>query len=216
MSSTKRLAGVRRVNMYVDGFNLYHALDQQAEPPLKWLNLRELARTFLAPGEALNRVVYFTAVLTWDHEKQRRHRTYIAAQRAVGVDVVESIFKKVTKHCRTAARNCSRYEEKQTDVALAVAMLSDAMRNDYDRAILITADSDQIPLLKELRASFPEKPITLAAPPGRAKDARELGAIAADRKPLTVERLRACPLPRDVRDADGKSVASMPAAYARR
>ena len=38
------------VSFYVDGFNLYHAINGLHRPQLKWLNLRELAISFLEKG----------------------------------------------------------------------------------------------------------------------------------------------------------------------
>jgi uncharacterized LabA/DUF88 family protein len=203
----------KKVNVYVDGFNLYHAIEALQDHRLKWINLKELGRSFLRPGEELNRVIFFTAVLTWNKDKQQRHKNFIAAQKGVGVEVVESNFRKMSRHCRVMDRYCARHEEKQTDVAIAVAMLSDAMRDEYQRAVLVTADSDQVPLVREFRRSFPRKHITLAAPPARGGDSRELGREVHDRTPLSAGRIRACPLPRDVYDARGKKVATMPALY---
>jgi len=109
--------------------------------------------------------------------------------------------------------NCPRHEEKQTDVAFAISVFSDAMRDDYQRAILITADSDQVPLVRAIRQHFPKKTVTLAAPPARGGEARELGGTVHDRIPITAGRLRACALPRDIVDAKGKKVATRPALY---
>jgi uncharacterized LabA/DUF88 family protein len=111
------------------------------------------------------------------------------------------------------SRYCDRYEEKQTDVAFAINVFNDAMTGQFDRAVLVTADSDQIPLVHAIRRSFPEKRITLAAPPARGGEARELGSVVHDRTPISVERLRGCPLPRDVHDATGRKVATKPALY---
>jgi uncharacterized LabA/DUF88 family protein len=213
MSSGSMTKPKKKVNVYIDGFNLYHAIVAQDDHRLKWINLRELGKSFLKPGETLNRVVFFTAVLTWDREKQQRHKNFIRAQIAMDVEVVESNFRKVSRHCRIMDRNCARHEEKQTDVAIAVSVLADAVRDDYARAVLVTADSDQIPLVKEIRRSFPTKIITLAAPPARGGEARELGDIVHDRTPITVGRLRSCALPRDVYDRAGKKAATMPALY---
>jgi uncharacterized LabA/DUF88 family protein len=202
-----------QINVYIDGFNLYHAIVSLNEPTLKWLNFRTLGASFLRPGEQLNKVSFFTAVLTWEKEKQQRHKNYIRAQIASGVEVVESNFRRMNRHCRVMDRYCARHEEKQTDVAIAISVFKDAMAGEFDRAVLITADSDQVPLVRAMRDAFPEKRITLAAPPGRGGEARELGAIAHDRTPIEAGRLRGCKLPRDVVDARGKTVATMPAIY---
>jgi hypothetical protein len=111
-------------------------------------------------------------------------------------------------------RYCKRYEAKQTDVAIAVSVLVDAKRNDYDRVILITADSDQIPLVKALKEEFPMKSITLAAPPERGQEARELGSLVHERIPITPGRLSSCFLARNLIDDKGNTVARKPAEYA--
>ena len=205
---------MRNVNVYIDGFNLYHAIDALGDNRLKWISFWALGLSFLKPKERLNSVTYFTAVLTWNKEKQQRHKNFIAAQRALGVNVHASNFRKVTRHCKVMDRYCHRYEEKQTDVAFAMSVLSDAMRGDFDRAVLVTADSDQIPLVRAIRRSFPDKMVTLAAPPGRGGDARELGSIVHSRSPITDGRLRGSLLPRNVLNAKGISVATMPSTYA--
>lgn len=202
-----------KVSVYIDGFNLYHAIDESGKNELKWISHKALAESFLKKGDELVRVVFFTAVLTWDHQKQKRHRNFIAAQKAVGVEVIESNFKKATRHCKVMNRNCKRHEEKQTDVAIAVNMLEDAMIGACDRQVLISADSDQVPLFKKIRQIQPQMELVLAAPPGRETEARELGALATKRSPLTFGRFERCRLPRNVLDAKGKTVATMPALY---
>lgn len=202
-----------KVSVYIDGFNLYHSIDESGRNDLKWISHKALAESFLAKGDELVRVVFFTAVLTWDHEKQKRHRNFIAAQKALGVEVIESNFKKATRHCKVMNRNCKRHEEKQTDVAIAVNMLEDALADACQRQVLISADSDQVPLFKKIREKKPLMELVLAAPPGRETEARELGALATKRSPLTFGRLATCRLPRNVHDANGNVVARMPALY---
>lgn len=204
---------VKKVCVYVDGFNLYHAVAVLNDPRLKWLNFKSLSESFMRPTEYLVRVYFFTAILKWNPEKQRRHKNFIAAQEAVGVNIVEANFKKVRKHCREHDRWCKHYEEKQTDVAIATTLLEDAINGNIDRAILITADSDQVPLVKTVRRLFPALQITLSAPPGREDNARELGGVVHDRVPLTLGRLHAHRLPRDVKNASGETIATMPAIY---
>lgn len=56
----------RRVAVYVDGFNLYHAIDELNVPKLKWLNLDALARSLLRPQETLVKCHYFTSIVDWN------------------------------------------------------------------------------------------------------------------------------------------------------
>lgn len=204
---------LKKVCVYIDGFNLYHAIAIENDSRLKWLNFSSLAKSMLRPKEVLEDVYFFTAILKWEPDKQKRHRNFIAAQKAVGVTVIESNFKKVQKQCTIFERACPRYEEKQTDVAISTTIMADAIKNRLDRAILITADSDQVPLARRMSELFPNVAMTLSAPPGRQHQARELGDVIQDRVPLTLGRLHAHRLPRDVLDGQGRKVATMPAIY---
>jgi hypothetical protein len=126
---------------YVDGFNLYHAIDALGKPHLKWLDLYALAKTFLTEGEKLTCVVCFSAYMKWNQQKLRRHREYVSALRAVGVEPILSEFQSAKKHCYKFDRYCNFREEKQTDVAFASRMICDALTGVADRIILLTADT---------------------------------------------------------------------------
>jgi uncharacterized LabA/DUF88 family protein len=202
-----------RTSCYVDGFNLYHAIKPLARPELKWVNLHALAMSFLGKHDQVSEVAYFTATLMWNAEKCRRHRAYIDALSAHGVIVVESKFIKSNRFCTRYERYCNFHEEKQTDVALAVKVLRDAQSGSIERAILVTADSDHVPLVRQLRVSFPALSVEIAAPPGRMREARELCSVASRFSEISPGRLRTCLLPRNVVDERGRTVAVCPARY---
>lgn len=199
------------VRVYVDGFNVYHAIEKQGDPRLKWLNYWQLAQSLLRKGETLDDVNFFTAVWRFETLKQKRHENFIAALEAYGVKVHQGEFAKPNKWCATHERYCKFREEKQTDVGIAVKMLLDASDGQQQRMILVTADSDQIPTAKALNG-MGHVSLTLAFPPGRSKEARELGMLIPDRFELKKQRLLTNQLPRNV-ERDGKVVATMPALY---
>lgn len=49
---------MQKVNVYIDGFNLYHAIAAMEKPELKWIKLHLLGRSFLRRKEYLNRVIF--------------------------------------------------------------------------------------------------------------------------------------------------------------
>jgi len=53
-----------RVNVYVDGFNLWYAIREHARAghPVKWLDLVKLS-SLLLPNDTIHRVRYFTAAI---------------------------------------------------------------------------------------------------------------------------------------------------------
>lgn len=198
---------------YVDGFNLYHAIESIGVAHLKWLNLKALADTFLRPEDTLESVVYFSSYMVWDKIKYQRHKAYVTALKSVGVIAVMSKFLTSDKHCRKYERYCSFIEEKQTDVAFSARVISDVLARGIERVILITADSDQVPTVAAVRGLSPDTSVLIACPPGRASIAKELSFIAHDSREISRGRIEKCLFPRTVRNAKGTVVAVCPAAY---
>ncbi|WP_338830473.1 NYN domain-containing protein [Bradyrhizobium sp. 27S5] len=204
----------KKVAIYIDGFNLYHAIHDLKRPHLKWLNLFTLGTKLLRDGEALEKVHFFTTVVDWNAPKRTRHQTYLMALAAKGVKISHGNFKKASRHCSQHDRHCPFREEKQTDVAIGVQIVADAFKGTFERMILLTADTDQIPAVEMVKREFPNKDITWLAPPGRMQQARELGDLITDRSELSSGMIQNCRLPRVVMDAQQNIVCSMPNEYA--
>lgn len=199
-----------RVCAYIDGFNAYHAIHALGEPVLKWLDYHSLIASMLHEGDTLERVVFYTAPTPWGPDKMKRHKNYLAALGATGVEVVESVFTKPRKFCFPQQRYCKNYEEKQTDVAIATDVLADCYEGRAERILLVTADSDQIPLVKRVRATFPEKVVVLVSPPGRLNQARDLGQHCSGVTELKAKTLRKFLLPPELLKPNGKPLALFP------
>jgi hypothetical protein len=86
------------------------------------------------------------------------------------------------------------FEEKETDVNVGVYLVADALENKFDRAIVISADSDLFAAVRLARTRTSDKQIDIVAPPGRMTKNHEIrplfsipkGKIAASRLPETV------------------------------
>ena len=157
-----------RAALYIDGFNLYHAIDRLGQPHLKWLSYWRLGQGILPQRtQKLVRVVYCTAFYPGSAGKRWRHEQVIAAQRAEGVEVALGHY----VHERMLCRNCGdRWEkptEKAGDINLAIHLMHDAFEDVFDHAYLLTADSDQAATAAMFARRFPEKRLTTVAPPGR-------------------------------------------------
>jgi len=192
---------------FVDGFNLYHALEKfeplvpVADPhryqKYKWLCLMSLMNKFVkSRSETLAGVELFTAYPNWHNtdDKRRRHETFVSAQKYKGVEVKLGEFKPKLVECR-AALGCRRTfntnVEKQTDINIAVSMIRRAP--DYDKAILMTADSDQVPTIELLKGMYPEKRFAVLPPIGRG--ANELVRACHEHFRMTEQHLIDCQLP---------------------
>ena len=87
-----------RAIAYIDGFNLYHAIDDLNK--LKWLDLWALNASLAREGEFLAKVYYFSAYPTWKPESEKRHRMYVRALMAQGVTCHLGHFKRKDKRRR--------------------------------------------------------------------------------------------------------------------
>jgi len=166
-----------KICFFIDGFNLYHALDyfkHGANPfryrRYKWLNLHKLASLFVGRLDSLEEVIVFTAFATWDPAKVVRHKIFLRANESAGVKVVLGEFKRKEKRCTRCREKYLGYEQKQTDVNIAVQLFQYAYLDRYDRAVLLSGDTDLIPAIRAVRASFPHKKIGVMLPIGRSSD----------------------------------------------
>lgn len=67
-------------------------------------------------------------------------------------------------------RRYSTFEEKQTDVNIAIQLLQLAIQDRYDRAVLVSGDTDLIPGIEAVRFNFPNKQIGVMIPIGGSSE----------------------------------------------
>lgn len=167
---------------FIDGFNLYHALVEpnkkghQRYAKYKWLDYWKLTECFLNEDDELRAVYYFTAYISWKgksgKQKRSRHQAFVAAQRSLGVNVVRGRFRPVWRQCRGSCKETFKtYEEKRTDVNIAVTMVRLALEDKYNKGIVISADSDLIPAVEAIKDARPSTTLMAVAPVGRPAQA---------------------------------------------
>jgi hypothetical protein len=202
-----------RVGCYVDGFNLYHAVDDLQKPHLKWLDLRALAQSLCRNGEQLAKVAYFSAYPTWLPGPYARHRQYVAALRHSGVECNMARFSEQSAECKKCGAKWKRHEEKETDVHFSLTFLEDAIDDVFDRAIIISADSDHVPAVRRVRSRLPGKQVFVATPPKRHSAARELLKVCNSGTNITPGRIARCLFPEIVTDVKGNEITRRPPSY---
>ena len=128
-----------RVNVYIDGFNLYHAIDDLGDNTLKWVDLYQLSTAILNPYQVLNEVKYFSAYATWRPSAYKRHRDFVAANEVKGVIAIMGRFKAKELVCKATCRETFwTHEEKETDVNIGAHLIADTLQNKFDSALIIT------------------------------------------------------------------------------
>ena len=193
---------MKRVIAYIDGFNLYFGLRVKGWKHLYWLNLYRLCERLLRPDQQLVSVKYFTARVSTPEDKRLRQNAYLEAlgiQEGIGV-----YFGKYLVHSRKCLK-CGWGDrvpsEKMTDVNIAVEMISDALQDSFDTAMLISADSDLVGAVLKIRQFCPEKRVVLAFPPER--HSKELQKAAHASFTLGHGVLKNCQFPDSMVKPDG-------------
>ena len=155
---------------YVDGFNLYHGLHDRYRRRYLWLDLERLVQR-IRPHDQLLAVRYFTAIVRNDPPALARQRTYLDALSAHSsglVQVVLGRFQSRNVSCRQCGSNWTSYEEKETDVNIAVSIVADAAAGASDLALIVSADSDLCPGIRTARSLNPRRGMIAVFPPRRS------------------------------------------------
>jgi uncharacterized LabA/DUF88 family protein len=159
---------------------------------------------FLRGRDALADIFYFTALVTWDDGKAKRHKAFIRAQEFYGVTPVYGQFRDVTKRCSVCKQEYSTFEEKETDVNIAIKLYERAGADAYDTAIIVSGDSDLVPVVRAIKDDFPNKKVGVLIPPGR--NAKLLKECAHFYHKIDHRHLSASILPDSLTFADGSRV----------
>lgn len=178
-----------RVAAYIDGYNLYYGLRDEQLKRFYWLNLQKLSQQFLKPGQTLVETKYFTTIVKFPDDKRRRQQVFLEAlQTLPNFTIYYGHFLSDALTCRNCGYSYTTHHEKMTDVNIAVELLKDAFQDRFDRAFLISADSDLVSPIRTVQQLFPEKKVISIFPPGRFSSALKTisaGTLRVGRSELT-------------------------------
>jgi uncharacterized LabA/DUF88 family protein len=167
-----------KTNVYIDGFNLYYGCIH--DTPHAWLDMSALCARLL-PNNQINRIRYFTALVTprpSDPQQRNRQEIYIRALRTIpNLTIYYGSFLATKPWMRRADGKgrvrVLKSEEKGSDVNLASHLLIDCFRSDCDVAVIISNDSDLVFPIEHVKKHL-GKIIRIVNP----RPSRELLAVA--------------------------------------
>lgn len=193
--------------VYIDGFNLYYGAVRGG--PHKWLNLERYFKV-LRPGDDIQRISYFTALVNGSHRSNQE--TYLRALATLPVvDVTLGLFKEKQIRCRAhgcpfpGVREFKAPEEKRTDVNIALQMVDDAYQGLCERMIVVSGDSDLVPALNMVKLRFPKIQINVYVPTRNAVRgaAVELRSAADKNRSLPLNLLALAQFPPTIPEGGG-------------
>jgi len=166
-----------RLAFLIDGFNVYHSiieLERKKGINVKWLDLYKLCDSYcylFGKTARLKSVYYFSAIaLHLQNENPgriKRHRIYIKCLKDSGVKIELARFKKKSVYCKNCSKKFTAYEEKETDVAIAVKVFELFSKDLYDTIVIVSGDTDLSPVIQSCKSIFPTKEVVFSFPYAR-------------------------------------------------
>lgn len=178
---------IKRTTVYVDGFNLYYGCLKNS--PFKWLDLKKLFSNLLDSSHQIQKIKYYTAHISsrdGNNESRLRQKYYLQAitecipelEIYYGHYLTHEINAKVVNPPPNFIK-VYKTEEKGSDVNLALHVLNDVWKNEYDCAVVVSNDSDLAESLRLVKSQT-NKTVGLIFPNtnSKRKPSRELAKHA--------------------------------------
>ncbi|MHB8840686.1 MAG: LabA-like NYN domain-containing protein [Candidatus Aquicultor sp.] len=136
-----------RVIIFIDGSNFYHSIKGYCGKSDSKLDYRELSKKIAGDGRKFIKTYYYRAPVVDDGTEKAKtmatgqQRLFSKLRQTEGVEVC---LGRMYKQDDT-------YIEKGVDIKIAIDMLTKAFNDEYDVAVLISADSDFEEVVKAVR-----------------------------------------------------------------
>ena len=195
-----------KVNVYVDGFNLYYGALKTT--PYKWLDLLRLCQALL-PSDTIQSIKYFTARVSarpTNPTSAHDQGLYIRALKTTPVTIKYGHF--ITHSVPMYLSGVTppqkvwvdKTEEKGSDVNLASHLLREAFLKQFEVAVLISNDSD---LAEPVRIVAEELKFPVGIINPHQYHSKELQRYARFVKRIRQGHLLASQFPATIQDAKG-------------
>lgn len=168
---------MKRVSFLIDGFNLYHFINDLHRirgVKGKWLDLKSLFSSFLynfGREARLEKIYYFSALPEFlsstKPETINRHKDYIKCLSDTGVGVTLGRFREKRVFCNQCKRVFIKHEEKETDVSIALKLYDILNNDEADIVVIVSGDTDLTPAVNICKLRFPKKEICFIFPYNR-------------------------------------------------
>lgn len=167
---------IKKATFLIDGFNLYHSVrtaQKRLKSSTKWLDIKSLCesrlqivRSFVKSRVELGEIYYFSAYAY--HLKNpgviRRHKNFVRCLEDSGISVQLNRFKYKEIECSFCGKTIAKYEEKETDVSIALKLIDIVISDECDIGVLVSGDTDLAPAVRQARKLKPEKHLLFAFP----------------------------------------------------
>src|ERR1035438_966095 len=138
--------------VYIDGYNWYHAIFKHY-PAWKWLDIQRFFEA-IRPDDRIASVKMFSAMMPVE-DSIRQKRCFDALGTLPKVSIVLGAFQERIVTCKANGCRYAFYEEKKTDVNIAVHMMADVIGETCERMHVVSGDSDLQPAIEWVSQNTP-------------------------------------------------------------
>ena len=154
-------AAMNKAAIFIDGQNTYYALKKMGIRHLSLFDYKGLLGLILAGGEAFY-TGYYVGQVGRDRSSPKSEKMYEDQQKFMSflrtnipqIRIVKGKIMQVNKpnlkcsHPECPMKDKPVYYEKGVDVRLAIDMVHQAIKDEFDQAYLLSSDSDLLPAVK--------------------------------------------------------------------
>jgi len=154
-------AAMNKTAIFIDGQNTYYALKKIGIKHLSFYDYKGLLRLILVGGDALY-TGYYVGQVGRDRNSPKSEQMYENQQKFMSflrgnipqIRIVKGKIMQVNKpklkcvHPDCPMKDKPVFYEKGVDVRLAIDMVHQAIKNEFDQAYLLSSDSDLLPAVK--------------------------------------------------------------------
>ena len=139
-----------RVMVFIDGNNLYHGV--KARDWGSWIDIGKLAKKVVGQRDLIH-IFYYNAPPPGGKTYTEKANAYLAfVQKTPNLTMRKSRLQGITKADEYASYQS--YVEKGGDTALSSDLVSQAAKNSFDTAIIISSDGDFEPAARTIRDEY--------------------------------------------------------------
>lgn len=161
----------------IDGFNLYFGIRELKMPRFKWLDIEKLSNNILKGNQKLSKIYYCTARVKENPKKHKRQSTYLdALLTKKKISILYGKFKVKSSKCKNCGYPIIKYEEKMSDVNIAIQLVKAAAEKNTDIVFIMSGDTDLYSAITTAREINSKMKIIVAFPPNRFNN--ELKSVA--------------------------------------
>ena len=162
---------MQKANFYFDGHNFYNGLVDSGYQHYYWLDIVAFSEKVLGTLDGdheLIRAYYFSAPPNFHKAKKGRQKRFFDANENNNQFKLKlGYHRDRSKNCNNCGQKIPMSEEKQTDVNIALYMLGKAVKKECNLSILVSGDTDMIPVIEAIKDVDPNHQIMAFFPPAR-------------------------------------------------